>query len=61
MGAGPGCHRLVPAPLPPNLAPGTYALEIGAYNSMTTERLPLLDQLGAPVAGSLRWGSLQVR
>jgi len=48
-------------PLPPNLAAGDYTLEIGAYNSITTERLLLVNQLGTPVAGSLVWGSLQAR
>jgi transmembrane protein TMEM260 (protein O-mannosyltransferase) len=48
-------------PLPPTLPPGSYTLEIGAYNSITTERLPLVDQHGAPVANSFRWGPLQVR
>ena len=47
--------------LPPDLPAGDYTLEIGAYNSMTTERLLLVDRLGAPLASSLSWGSLQVR
>jgi hypothetical protein len=48
-------------PVPPDLAAGDYTLEIGAYNSITTERLLLGDPFGAPIASSLDWGLLQVR
>lgn len=48
-------------PLPADLPPGNYTLELGAYNSITTERLPLVDPLGAPIATSLGWGPLSTK
>ena len=46
-------------PLPQALAPGDYWLEIGAYNSLTTQRLPLLDANGGSDSTSYRWGPIR--
>lgn len=47
-------------PLPADLAPGPYTLEIGAYQSTTTRRLPVLDPAGGSSRTSYRWGPLRV-
>ncbi|MCC7105660.1 MAG: DUF2723 domain-containing protein [Chloroflexi bacterium] len=51
----------VPLTLPDSLPAGAYALEIGAYHSVTTARLPLLDQWGGSRADAFRWGPIEVR
>ena len=45
--------------LPLELPPGDYYLEIGAYHSVTTRRLPLLNQYGGADRSSFRWGPLR--
>lgn len=45
--------------LPPDLAPGTYRLLVGAYYWPTGERLPLVVD-GAPVAGEVEVGEVGV-
>jgi uncharacterized membrane protein len=50
-------HRLS---LPPDLAPGTYSLQVGAYYWETLERLPLMEN-GVPVRGYEELGDFEVK
>jgi hypothetical protein len=52
----PDWYRL---PLAPDLPPGDYFLEIGAYQSTTTRRLPLLNRDGGSDRTSFRWGPIR--
>lgn len=47
-------------PVPPDLPPGDYWLEIGAYHSMTSQRLQLIDAAGGASRASLRRGPIKV-
>ncbi len=47
-------------PIPSDLPPGTYQLEIGVYNQPTGERLPVLSD-GAPVADRLLLQPIVIR
>ena len=47
-------------PLSADLPPGEYWLEIGAYQSVTTRRLPLLDEQGGSDRTSLLWGPIRI-
>jgi hypothetical protein len=49
-------HRLS---LPPDLAPGTYSLQVGAYYWETLERLPLMEN-DAPVRDYVELGDFEV-
>jgi hypothetical protein len=51
----------VPLTLPDSMPAGAYTLEIGAYHSVTTVRLPLLDRWGGSQADAFRWGPIEVR
>jgi hypothetical protein len=44
-------ERLVP--MPEDLAPGRYHLEVGLYEAQTGQRVPVLDQAGMPAEDSL--------
>jgi hypothetical protein len=47
-------------PLPPELRPGEYWLEIGAYQSASTRRLAVLDPQSSSAAMSFLWGPIRV-
>ncbi len=47
--------------LPANLPSGAYTLEIGAYQAMTTRRLPLLEPTGGSKQSAFLWGPLQLQ
>jgi hypothetical protein len=46
--------------LPADLPTGQYTLEIGAYHSMTTRRLPLLDATGGAKQTAFLWGLVEL-
>jgi hypothetical protein len=47
-------------PLAPDLPPGEYWIEIGAYHAVTQRRLPILDGAGGSDHTSFLWGPVRI-